>query len=86
MRIRTITRAEDFGNLAAMKKSYRDAPTAEKAVEKYLGGKTWYRNTTVTAIPVQRGDGRFVPVCIFQGDDRMQACIDTARHGFMSFA
>lgn len=86
MHIRLITPPDVFGSIEKVQKTYGTPQRAEKAVFDLLDKAKHYRNTTVTVVPAQRNDGRWHPVCIFQGDDRTQACIDVARHGFMSFA
>jgi hypothetical protein len=84
MRTRTITRPEDFSDIDQARKSYGTAERAIAAAEKVIGG--WWHDATATIVPVQRRDGRFVPIVIYQGKDATQACIDTAHSGFTAFA
>lgn len=71
----------------ASRKTYATVENAQNAVARLLKPRS-YRNTFCTVI-VTAAPGslrRFIPICVFQGEDRVQACIDTARSGFISFA
>jgi hypothetical protein len=86
VRIRQLSDPDTYGSVQSVQKSYKTAANAEKAAMAYLGdyGEGWDANATVASM--QRADGRYVPICIFQGNDAVQLCINSARNGFMSFA
>lgn len=85
MVVKDITDPHAFHNVNKMAKSYgtpeRALETARKLIEPYDMIQTF-----ATIIPVQRQDGRWHPVVVFQGKEAVQSAVYGASLGFLSIA